>query len=69
MIRSMNGAPIFIGNNYEIWKVRMKTYLVLVGCGVWFLVVSRYTPPKKVNTIAQKEGSKKNNFNGHASYT
>ena len=62
MIRSMNGAPMFFGNKYEIWKVRMKEYIGSVGCGVWLFVGDGYNPPNKVKLATQKEAKKNNSM-------
>ena len=62
MIRSMNGAPMFFGNNYEMWKVRMNKYLGSIGCDVWRSMITGYTPPKKVRTTTHKDAKKNNSM-------
>ena len=58
----MNGVPLFSGMNYYIWKRRKQVYLEVEGIDVWQLVLTGYTPPKKVKKIDQKEGNKNNSM-------
>ena len=60
ILSTMNGAPLFRGKYYEMWKERMKSNLMETGCDTWFSVVNGYTLPEKVKKVAHKE-SKKNN--------
>ena len=60
MIFSMNGTPLLLGNDYEIWKFRMRIHLLAVGINVLGSIINGYTEPKKVKTIAQ-EDAKNNN--------
>jgi len=59
---SVNGAPLFCGTNYLIWKRRMQGYLEAEGSGVWQSVLTGYDHPKKVKTTAQKEARKNNSM-------
>jgi hypothetical protein len=42
---SSNRAPLFKGNDYEFWSIRMKSYLMDLVCDVWISVVNGYTAP------------------------
>jgi hypothetical protein len=42
---SSNRAPLFKGNDYAFWSIRMKSYLMALGCDVWLSVVNGYTAP------------------------
>ena len=59
---STNKAPLFTGTNYAFWKVRMRTYLMSLGVGVWVDVEEKYAPKDtymeeeaKQNFIANKK--------------
>jgi len=43
---SSNKAPLFDGNNYALWIIRMQTYMMALGFDVWHSIVSNYTSPK-----------------------
>jgi len=51
---SSNKSPMIKGNDYALWSVRMKNYLMALGCDVWQVVESGYTtpstPPTNTNT-------------------
>jgi hypothetical protein len=38
-----NRAPLFDGTNYASWSIRMKTYLMALGFGIWESVTTGYT--------------------------
>jgi hypothetical protein len=40
-----NKELMFKGNDYAFWSVRMKRYLMALGCDVWQGVESGYTAP------------------------
>lgn len=61
LVSTMNGAPLFYGKYYEMWKARMRAHLMETRCDVWYSIVTGYTPPKKVKDTTQKE-EKKNNY-------
>jgi hypothetical protein len=42
---SSNKAPLFKGNDYAFWSIRMKSYLMDLGCDVWLSLVNGYTTP------------------------
>jgi hypothetical protein len=53
---SSNKAPLFKGNDYAFWSVRMKNYLIALGCDVWKVVESGYTTPStQPNDIVVKK--------------
>ena len=57
----VNGVPLSCESNYYlIWKMIIQAYLEAIG--VWKLVFTGYTPPKKVKTTTQKESKKKNSL-------
>lgn len=68
MIISMNGEPIFFGNKYKIWKVKMRAYLRELRCDVWNSIITGSTPPNNVITIAQKDARKNNSVNDSIYY-
>jgi hypothetical protein len=53
---SSNKAPLFKGVNYAFWSIRMRSYLMALGCDVWLSVIKGYdvleTPPS--DTTAKK---------------
>jgi hypothetical protein len=53
---SSNRAPLFKGNDYAFWNIRMKSYLMDHGCNVWIYVENGYTTPSTppTDTIAKK---------------
>jgi hypothetical protein len=38
-----NRAPLFKGNDYALWSIRMTSYLMALGCDVWISMVNGYT--------------------------
>jgi hypothetical protein len=42
---SSNRSPLFKGNDYAFWSIRMKIYLMALGCDVWLSVVNGYIAP------------------------
>ena len=42
---SSNKAPLFKGNDYAFWSVRMKSYIMALGWDVWKTIESGYTSP------------------------
>ena len=40
-----NKPPIFYGTNFVFWKVRMRTYIIVLGVDVWDVVETGYTKP------------------------
>jgi hypothetical protein len=58
---STNRAPLFDGKNYSFWKIRMQTYLMAFGFGIWESIVVGYTSPKNPPTsLAGKKTSENN---------
>jgi len=45
---SINRPPLFVGENYPFWKIRMKIFLESVDKGVWDVVVNRPFKPIKI---------------------
>ena len=48
-------VPIFDGEDFVFWKIRMKIYLMSIGLEVWALVEEGYDVPK-ITPIEQKTG-------------
>jgi hypothetical protein len=42
---SSNREPLFKGDDYAFWSIRMEIYLTALGCDVWLSVVNVYTAP------------------------
>jgi hypothetical protein len=42
---SSTKEPLFKGDDYAIWKIRMKSYLMALGFDVWKSVENEYTEP------------------------
>jgi hypothetical protein len=42
---SSNKTLLFKGNDYAFWSIRMKSYLMALGCDVWLFVVNGYIAP------------------------
>ena len=51
-------VPIFDGEDFVFWKIRMKHYLMSIGMEVWALVEEGYDVPKFIPT----ETKDKRNF-------
>jgi hypothetical protein len=53
---SSNRAPLFKGNDYAFWSIRMRSYLMALGCDVWLSVINGYTVPTTApsDTTAKK---------------
>ena len=46
-------VPIFDGEDYVFWKIRMKIYLMSTALEVWALVEEEYGVPKFTPTEAE----------------
>jgi len=44
---SINKPPLFVGENYPFWKIRMKVFLESINKGVWDVVMNRPFIPTK----------------------
>jgi hypothetical protein len=42
---SSNRASLFKENDYAFWSIRMKSYLMALGCDVWLFIEDGYTAP------------------------
>jgi hypothetical protein len=62
LTHSINGVLMFLGEKYEVWKERMREYLMLEGSKVWQSVENGYIPPTKVKSIPQKDAKKNNSI-------
>ena len=45
---SINRPPLFSGDNYPFWKIRMKIFLESVDKGVWDAIVNGPFIPTKI---------------------
>jgi hypothetical protein len=52
---SSNRAPLFNGNDYAFWSIRMKIYLMALGCDVWLSLVNLYTATTAPSDVAAKK--------------
>ena len=48
-------VPIFDGEYFAFWKIRMKIYLMSIGLELWELVEEGYDVPKNNPTEAKDE--------------
>ena len=39
-------VPLFDGEDFVFWKIRMKSYLMAIGLELWALVEEGYDVPK-----------------------
>ena len=60
---STNKTPLFNGTNFSFWKVRMRTYIMLLGADVWDVVDTSYIKPF---VLANKDDKLEFIFNGKA---
>jgi hypothetical protein len=53
---SSNRASLFKGNYCALWSIRMKIYMMALGCDVWLYVVNGYMAPTTApsNVVAKK---------------
>lgn len=58
----MNGTPLFLGNDYEIWKVIIRVDIMEIEIVAWGCVINGYIPPNKVKTKVQKDARKNNSM-------
>jgi len=45
-----NEAPLFKEDDYALWKIRMKKYMLVLGFYVWKYVENGYTAPTTLPT-------------------
>jgi hypothetical protein len=38
-------TPLFKGDDYVFWRIRMKSHLIALGFDIWKYVEDRYTAP------------------------
>jgi len=49
---SINRPPLFVGENYLFWKIRMKIFLESIDMGVWDAIVNGlYIPLLTINIV------------------
>ena len=51
MDQKMKGSskvPMFEGDDYAFWSIKMKKYLMSLGLEVWALVVQGYKVPEDI---------------------
>jgi hypothetical protein len=44
-IMSSKIAPLFKGDDYDFWRIRMKSHLMKLGFDIWQCVEDGYTAP------------------------
>jgi hypothetical protein len=59
---SSSREPLLKGNGYSLWSVRMKGYIMSLGCDIWKYVEDGYTAP----TTTPTDIAKKKHCNGNA---
>jgi len=42
---SSNKAPLFKDDNYAFWSIRMRSYLMALGCDSWLFMIKGYDVP------------------------
>ncbi|KAL2340398.1 hypothetical protein Fmac_008338 [Flemingia macrophylla] len=52
---SINRPPLFCGDNYVFWKVRMKIFMEYVHRSIWQAVVTEYKVPTIIEDGKKKE--------------
>ena len=57
-------APLFKWNDYALWSVMMKGYIISLGCDIWQSVEDGYTAP--ATTPTDTIGKKRCNDNARA---
>ena len=48
----LNWAPLFDGNDYVFWKVRMEAFIHSLDVRIWDVVITKYTIPTIIHTNA-----------------
>jgi len=48
--------PVFTGENFDIWKLKLKTYFI--SQKLWDIVQSGYTKPDNIETLSEEERKK-----------
>jgi hypothetical protein len=53
---SSNKAPLFKGNDYTFWSIRLRSYIMDLGFDVWLSVVNGYKEPSTApsNVVVKK---------------
>nr|KYP59787.1 hypothetical protein KK1_015228 [Cajanus cajan] len=52
---SINRPPLFRGDNYPFWKVRMKIFMESVHRSIWQIVITEYKIPTKIENEKEIE--------------
>ena len=60
---SSNAPPIFNGNDYAHWKVRMRAYLKGPNDNIWVIVEKGFEKPDNDFDKWSKEDTTKSNWN------
>jgi len=58
---SSNKAPLFTGESYAFWRIRMKSYLEAFGFGIWQSIVDGYKTAEKAPSTADEKKLSENN--------
>ena len=45
-VKTSSKVPIFNGEDYAFWSIRMKSYIMSIGLDVWLSVQTGYIHPK-----------------------
>ena len=52
--QSLNVPQFFYGNNYAIWKVRMRAFLCSIDDTIWDAIEAGWTRPKAAKSTWDK---------------
>ena len=56
-MKMLSKIPLFGGEDYAFWSIRMKFYLMSIGLEVWTIVEKGYVVPK---VLPQKQNIRRN---------
>ena len=45
-VKTSSKVPIFNGEDYDFWSIRMRSHIIFIGLDVWMYVETRYIYPK-----------------------
>jgi hypothetical protein len=58
-------APLFKWNDYALWSVMMKGYIISLGCDIWQSVEDGYTAPATTPIDTTRNNICKGQTKGH----
>ena len=60
-VKMSSKVPIFNGEDYAFWSIRMRSYLLFIRLNVWMTLVSGYVNPKSPPTDPEEIKEFENN--------